>query len=826
MRLQSRIILLVLPLIVVPLLALGWMAFSMLRDNVLERDLREMRSVGDQIARSATERIDGAVANLRLFAGAPLLNYYLTQPPADRYAVLQLSLLSLFDSYRAVYPDYLEIRLLLPDGREDTRSAPPGLANHREDESGAPYFAPLLASASTRVYSQVYDNPDTGRPALFLGQVLRRVPAGAEPSSEAPQLAGFLALTYDLPMLGQRLPYTPADLGWIAFSNDAGDVLAAAGRLPSPQDWASFRRTPPASEQTAGIDRVTLSGKAYFRLRVPVHPGIELWMGRSVDVVAGAGRQLALAVALTVLAAIVISSGLLLYALKMMVLRRLEALSQAVERFGMQGQSTPLQTGPADEIGQLGHALNAMTEGLQQSRERENFLAYHDNLTGLPNARFVREHLELGLRGVRERGRMVAVLFLNIDQFKRINDSLGYEAGDMLVREIAARLRGVVYGGGEDSSVLDEVNGGLLARWAGDEFIVVADEAHQGHDAERLAGRLLMAFKRPFQIQGEELFASACVGIALYPLDGQQVNHLIKNADLAMDHAKRSGRSSLQFFSASMNTAVQARLQMEKRLRRALEQQRLMVCYQPVVALDSGRITGCEALMRWRDGQLGWVDPEVFIAVAEESELIVPMTEWLLDTVGRQHAQWRDAGLPAPRIAVNISGSHFQRADVAVAVRRALEATGMRPAELELELTETTLVQAPERAIAMLSSLQRLGVQVALDDFGTGYSSLAQLRRFPINRLKIDRSFLRHLPDDPDAAVIVSTILAMARSLKLSVTAEGVESKAQLDFLRGAGCEFGQGFLFQPALAPEILARILARGAQLDIDVANSRQVS
>ena len=444
-----------------------------------------------------------------------------------------------------------------------------------------------------------------------------------------------------------------------------------------------------------------------------------------------------------------------------------------------------------------------VTYVLRDLSERKRFeeqllhMANHDALTGLANRNLLLDRLELTLAQARRNESLTAVLFLDLDRFKIINDTLGHAFGDLLLKSTAERLQ---------SCVRDE---DTIARLGGDEFIVLLADLHNLQDAAIVAQKIIDALSQPILLEGSEIFVTTSIGITLFPHDGNDGNSLLKNADTAMYRAKEQGRNAYQFYTADMNAQASARLTMETGLRKALGREEFLLHYQPQVDLNTGNIVGVEALLRWRHPQMGLISPDEFIPMAEETGLIIPIGEWVLYTACAQCRNWPDAGCGPLRIAVNLSARQFRQKDLADTVARILNETGLDPRCLELELTESILMQNASATIATLQALSSLGIQISIDDFGTGYSSLSYLKRFPINALKIDRSFVRDITSDPDDAAITTAIIAMAKSLNLKVIAEGVETAEQLAFLRRHQCDNGQGYYFSQPVAAEAFALYL-----------------
>ena len=426
--------------------------------------------------------------------------------------------------------------------------------------------------------------------------------------------------------------------------------------------------------------------------------------------------------------------------------------------------------------------------------------AEHDFLTGLPNRLLLRDRFGQAIAFAARQQKKVAVLFLDMDGFKHINDSLGHSSGDKLLQSVAKRL-------------VDEVrDSDTVSRQGGDEFIVLLSEVEHTHDTAIAARRMLEAVAKPHSIGENDLHVTTSIGISLYPEDGQDAETLIKNADTAMYQAKENGRQSYQFFQPAMNVRAVQRQSIEESLRRALERNELALHYQPKVNLKTGEISGAEALLRWTHATQGAISPAQFIPVAEDCGLILPISNWVLREACQQAKTWKDSGLPLSNLAVNISASQFRAESFLADVFAVLEETGLDPRILELELTETVLMKRVDLAQATLKALRGEGIRLAIDDFGTGYSSLSYLTKLPVDALKIDQSFVRQIALGPNEATVVTAIIGMAKSLNLRVVAEGVETREELAFLEHHECDEAQGYHFSRAVAAPEFAKLLANG--------------
>ncbi len=433
---------------------------------------------------------------------------------------------------------------------------------------------------------------------------------------------------------------------------------------------------------------------------------------------------------------------------------------------------------------------------LKASQDKLEYAAHHDALTGLPNRTLFRDRLEQALVRAHRHDEGVALLFVDLDRFKVVNDTLGHDVGDQMLQEVARRLAACMR---EEDTV---------ARMGVDEFVVILQDVSQPADAALLAARLLAEVGRPMTLAGHDLVASLSIGISLYPQDGDDITTLLKNADAAMYRAKDMGRNCYQFFVDELTDAGLEKLELENDLRRALERGELFLQYQPQVDLKNGKVIGVEALLRWRHPLRGMISPTIFIPLAEDIGVIGAIGEWVLRTACTDANVWNKAGLPV-RVAVNVSGRQISQDHVREKVEAALEASGLPARLLEVEVTESVLMKDAERAITTLGALKAIGVTLAIDDFGTGYSSLSYLKRFPLDKIKIDKSFVDGLPQNADDAAIATAIIAMAHSLQRTVIAEGVETEAQRDFLCAHGCDEMQGYLFSKPLGAQELIELL-----------------
>jgi diguanylate cyclase (GGDEF)-like protein len=448
----------------------------------------------------------------------------------------------------------------------------------------------------------------------------------------------------------------------------------------------------------------------------------------------------------------------------------------------------------------IAHVLSTAVRR-HHTQTRLAYMAEFDSLTGLPNRNLLQDRLNQSIAQARRRHWNGAVLFIDLDRFKLINDTLGHHVGDRLIAEVGRRIRQSLRGGD------------TVGRVSGDEFGVVLTDLAQADDAALVAQKILDALGRPFDLAGNEAYVTASIGISVFPADGDDAETLLKNADMAMYRAKELTRNAYCFFTAEMNERSVAKLQLNTDLRRAIERGEFVLHYQPKVDLRDGRIHGVEGLLRWKHPQRGMVAPAEFVPALEDSGLILPVGEWVLAEAARQLAAWQAAGLQPVPVAVNLSAKQFRRRDLDALIRGVLAAGRVPAGLIELEITESCLMDDPDEALRMLRILRAAGLNISVDDFGTGYSSLSYLTRLPLTALKIDRGFVRDVAASGEAASIVRAVIDMAHNLGFTVIAEGVETEEQVAFLRRHGCDLGQGFLFGAPMAAAALSGRLGRAA-------------
>ncbi len=812
MKLRTKIPILLIPLTVVPLLVLGWFAYRELQEASEQRVFGEMHASMERLVASMNTELETALANIELFAKGTLVKkYVLTGDEDQRYTLMLPSLLRLFQSYQEAFPDYYEIRVLQNDGYEDARQTWPHIDNKTEEEADNPVFLGLTQSGNQK-YTAIFHNPDNEETSLFVGKPLILRDPIVDALDAPPTLRGYLALTIRLQDLAYQIAqgsigqegylFAMDKHGHVVFHSDTVEL----NKFNTPDLIANISATSVDSVPS----KFLLNGRMSYVGKRRLHPDLYLFAVMPEDELVAISSRLAVVVATITLFTILLALLCLLTALEYLVINPIHRLRDLSKEIGRGNWEIKSGVNSKDEIGDLATDFEEMAINLQRSNEQVRYLAYHDSLTGLPNRAMFKEYLTREVARAKRNQQRLALLFLDIDDFKRVNDTLGHQAGDILLQEVAERLTRCLRAS-DYVAVADELDksSGVLARQGGDEFIILLPDIKDTYAPSAVARRIIESLKAPITVQGHEYHTSASIGITTYPADGQQADELIKNADIALYHVKEQGKNGFQYFQDSMNTAAFERLALEVKLRKALDSEELTLHYQPQVDAMSGEVLGVEALLRWHNQEDGLIAPNIFIPVAEQTGLILTISNWVLNEACRQARAWQKAGYPPLVMSINVSSIQFAKDDLAATIKRALAVSEFDPRCLEIEITESTIMANPNGAVETLSDLKALGVRIALDDFGTGHSSLNYLRRFPIDTLKIDRSFIMNVDKNPEEQEIVAAIVRMAHALNLRVVAEGVETKEQLRVVVDKECDVVQGFLFsRPLPADQVVHQL------------------
>jgi len=791
LRLGTKLLLLLVPMVVIPILALGGFAYHKLHRLAVSQQESQIRTQLTWLARDFERMRATARANIRLFANDVLVRKYLHTRDAElRYTLLLSPLLRLFRSYQQAFPKYREIRIVLPDGTED-------VVQSTLKADGARGWDPDLFRALTKKGDfpsiDVRWPPSNGLPLMYVAVPLE---SGDLVHSSREQVRAYMVLTVSLKSLVDRMASARVGRhGLMLAVDDQGRPLIPGRGF----DAVLLHRLPNLPK-----DRFTaLEGETeWFAMRHELMPGVHLVSMLPASELRESSRDLAFVTGWVTLLTILVLLLSFLLVMRQLVVRPLATLRGFTGRLARGEEMLDVDGFSNDEIGDLARAFREMSLALRDSYSRIRHLAYHDQLTGLPNrSRFLRMVQE-AIGNAARHHESFALLFLDLDGFKCINDNFGHQVGDRLLRSVAQQLAQTLRGIRQESAAGSAARArDLLSRIGGDEFIVLLADISSPDVAGLVAQRLIDTLSRPVEIEGHECVVGVSIGISLFPQNADDAGELIKYADIAMYHAKSRGRNTWEYYTPELNRAANRYMRLETRLRRAIAEERLELAFQPQVRAQDREPVAVEALARWKDEEHGDVGPNEFIAIAERSGLILELGRLVLFQACRLASRW-----PRPiNVAVNVSAIQFQHQDLVALVRQALSESGLNPARLELEITETSIMADPAEAARILAQIRQLGVSMALDDFGSGYSALSSLRRFPLDVLKMDRGLVAGIDRNHQDRQIARSILDMAHTLGLDVVAEGVERPTQADILRGFGCDRIQGYWVSRPLTPDAL---------------------
>lgn len=818
MRLNSKIVLIWGPVVLLPLLAIGALTYGQLlssgSDELLARqdrwvDLQQMRLASD--VDNASDLLETLTKTSALAADSTIW-----QIPDDLTAMQVHELDDPALGLSNPDPSLLEIRVLSTGGVELARWAQAGIGNSARVESSNAYFQHRAGSLlDVTVFPEI--NADTGKLALYVSRRITESRAGPGDQNEV-EMRGYVVATISLEPFLSALSVALSQLDMIAILASRDGPLLADAAVGTDEQTRIINQLGLPRDATERL-AVSVRGEAALFASEPFFPQLTVYYGARESSLAEQSKSLRQKLAMVTAAAVLLSLALLYVMMDRFVVRRIVALHAHAREIGEGNLDVELTSESQDEIGSLVRAFGSMSTKLQKSDERIRRLAYHDGLTNLPNRRMFQQYLEQAIARSARHDEVLGVLFLDIDNFKNINDSLGHHVGDQLLREMANRLSATIR---RDEYVtrFDWPEGdNVLARLGGDEFVVLLSNLRDSFAPSKVATRILSSLEDAFTLNDHELFVTTSIGIALSPTDGQAADELLRNADLAMYHAKENGKNNFQYYSSSMNQASLHRINMESRLRKAVSASAFALHFQPQIDIETGEIIGAEALLRWNDEELGTVPTRSFMALAEETGLMLSIGEWVIAETCMQAKQWLNQGLKPIRVSANISAMQLARQNLTFLIERALVSSALPPQHFGIEITEAGIIGFNAPALEKLTAIRELGVQVALDDFGTGYSSLNYLRRFPIDVLKVDPEFTDDILDNKTTPEVIKALVSMADALELTVLAEGVKSRGQLAALKRQGIRFVQGYAYSRPLPADEFAALLKRGS-LEIQAA------
>ncbi|MDX1695316.1 MAG: EAL domain-containing protein [Ketobacteraceae bacterium] len=804
MRLQTKILGILIPLIILPMILVGAIAYQQINTIAISNARGHIETLLNQIKFNFQTHLWRAEKSLDYIASNSLFSQYVGAEENQRYALFYKPLKKSLQSLLQTQPEYLEIKLLLADGTEDI-SVGSGDAGEQS-----------ISDITDKIVTQLRITPDDHTIILNKndhaekGSVLVTKPVYREIRGNSRRLFGHILINMDIGFINQLPTTQRANVApELLVTNEQGVVFYS-----SDQSLREFGRR---------LSRSNIRTKNFFSLTDTTHNReVMLAITQNIEsniyatgiipksrLVSGASELSQVVVLVTV--SITLLFALVLFTvIRVLVTTPLARLSRMARDISQGDMDSRIDIDQDDEVGELAQVFDTMRANLKRSTQQIQELAYYDSLTGLPNKITFIETIHQLLEQAKENDELISVLFFDLDNFKNINDGLGHDMGDLLLQEVSRRLKDCIRATDlleRAANLPEEAQSHLIARMGGDEFTLVLSQINSIEESSKVAVRILSKLSQPFILEEHEIYIGASIGIACFPHDGDTPEILLKHADIAMYEAKARGKNNFQYFDHKMNEPVSERLALESSMRAALDNEEFRIVFQPRVPMNHNHRYEFEALIRWQHPEKGFVSPGLFIPVAEETGFIQHIGDWILDKACEQIKEWLDAGYGDVMVSINLSPVQFNYGSPSNSVRNALSKYDLHPRHLELEITESGLMQNENTAANLLSSLKEIGVRIALDDFGTGYSSLAYLLRFPIDTLKIDRAFIRNLTENPQAVAVLKSITGLAESLNLETVAEGVETEEQLNIVQEMGCRIIQGFLFaKPSPADEAMA--------------------
>ncbi|MCG8670821.1 MAG: EAL domain-containing protein [Pseudomonadales bacterium] len=804
MKLQTKILGLLIPLIILPMLLVGYMAYYQINSIAVKNAEEHIETLLNQIKFNIKTHINRANTNLEFISQDSLLQQYINANEAQRYSLFYKPLVKWLQSFKASESEYLEIKVLLKDGYEDIHIIADGIKSPSTKDT-APQLYKSIKSRPLETHVSL-----AKLPGKETGVALISTPLFSIDDSRKKILWGHLVLAMDLGFINE-IPMSDSDGASpdLIISNNQGLAYFESNRALN----EFSKRLSRSNIRTKHINRLIQthhSGETILAVTYNIESNIYATGFISKNkLTAGADELNKMVIMMTI--GIVITFAVVLFSvIRTLVTRPIEKLNHYTQAMAEGDMANLIEIDQDDEVGELAKAFDSMRTNLKASTEQIEELAYYDTLTGLPNKITFLETIQHFLAHAEENSEVIAVLFFDLDNFKNINDGLGHDMGDQLLLEVSNRLKDCIRATDimeRATNLPAETQSHLIARMGGDEFTLVLSQINTIEEASKVAVRILSKLSQPFILTDHEIYIGASIGIACYPHDGNTPEMLLKHADIAMYEAKARGKNNFQYFDHKMNEPVSERLALESSMRAALENHEFRIVFQPRVPLNSTNRYEFEALIRWQHPEKGFISPGLFIPVAEETGFIQHVGDWMLEQACAQIKRWLQAGYEDVVVSINLSPVQFNYGSPSNSVRNTLSKYDLHPKHLELEITESGLMQNENTAANILNALKEIGVSIALDDFGTGYSSLAYLLRFPIDTLKIDRAFIRNLTKNKQAVLVLKTITELAKSLELETVAEGVETEDQLDIVQSMGCHTIQGFLFaKPSSAEEAMA--------------------
>lgn len=808
----------------ISIISVGFFAYQQLTENSLNASIEQSHTLMNEIRLDIESFEENTSSNIKLFSNDTLLQKYVVSDEDHRYELLLPTLLRIFGSYQKAYPDYYEIRVIMPDGYEDARKINRDIKNITDDESKTPVIRKIMKSPD-KTSTFYAENPDNGELSYYISKPIVIKDRSVDTLTAKPKLRAFLSLTTSLEWLTNKLNNAKTGESDTTFITDTNGIILISNSTLFPVS-ENIKRIFNSKQNNLYVSKllnnnavnknVTLSTKDHsgYLWSLPVSDKFVLFSWHPNQDIISQSTKLGVKITLIILLSIIVLSFFVFNLLKLLITNPIKNLEISANAIGRGNLLEDININANDEIGSLANSFNQMRKNLLQSHEQIKYLAYHDNLTGLPNRLMFLEYVSQAVAFARRNSEQLSVVFIDLDNFKRVNDTLGHEAGDRLLKEVSDRilscLRETDYIARPESEMTD-----IVARIGGDEFLILLHNIPDSFLPGIVSDRIIKSLSKPICINKNEFYIGASIGITVYPEDGESPDELIKNSDIAMYVAKTQGKNHYQYYTASMNKAMIERHEIERKLRTALSKNQLFLVYQPQIDTITEKVYGVEALVRWDDPEEGIISPAVFIPIAEETGLIVDIGTWVLRQACLQIKNWQRNGCHNIKMSVNVSAIQFSKTDLPKLVADTLKETDLAPTFLDIEITETVIMENLERVCNALRKIRKSGVTISLDDFGTGYSSLNYLRQFPLDILKIDQSFVTEINNiSDDKSAIIKAIIAMSHALGLKVIAEGIETESQYNKLSEWDCDIIQGYYFHKPLPHYEIEKLISTPKQ------------
>ncbi|WP_019612803.1 bifunctional diguanylate cyclase/phosphodiesterase [Psychromonas ossibalaenae] len=810
MLLKPKIALSILPVILLQIIVLVIPSFLLYQEYFAEQIKEHISDSISQVENPLQLQLNAMQANSLLFSQSSILSRYLrTEDESIRFNLMHKVLVNEFSSFIDAYPEYLEISLLMLDGYEEVSLLKNSGRSLSDQEQNNLYFKSIAKSPHNfTIIPQI--NPDTKQWVLVLARKVFQKNIIEQSTTTKEELKAYLIIKTNFDFIDSII--TSNSLikhGFMVLQDTKGSpILVNGDKKLTGSSLSEIFTTMPRNHELKLTDW-RLQKKNYIVGQKELFNGLFFSIGWSKSELNHLLKEMGYTSLISSFLVMLVSAVTLFWLLNKLLIHPILKLSLSARKMGVKGGRWSFYSKSNDELSDLANTVKEMGVGLLRQKQKVHEIAYIDSLTKLPNRRQFTDELNHHYCRTNNQLPDIALLFIDLDGFKEVNDNFGHVTGDHLLIAVAKRLKNVLRA--EDYIKPGQHN---IARLGGDEFTVLLTSTNGRHAAEQVAKRILKVFSLPFMIAEREFLMGASIGIAIAAETGESAIDLLKNADTAMYEAKVMGKNTYRFFSKTAALKSLKAMEIKEDLRRAINNNELQLNYQPQICSKSGKMVGCEALVRWYKPGKGWIPPDVFIPIAEESGLIISLGRWVMLEACHQVKLWQAMGYPVVPVWVNVSCVQLEREDMHSVIIDCLMETGLSAELLAMEITETSIMQGKD-SILQLKKIQSSGIQIALDDFGTGYSSLSALRGLPINKLKIDKSFITDLNSGDDGKAIVSAIIAMAHQLHLQVVAEGVETAEELNFLKQCSADIIQGYYFSKPLQPNELSEIFAKSVNI-----------